>query len=106
MGTHPIFESDFDCLTEMSSPEPIPPINNIPNQSDVTVSQSKSFLSNMPDSIATAGMGAGAALGAGLVAAIGKGSTLAMRGIATYARRNYMTKLEVANTDLSYNWML
>ena len=89
----------------MSQVETVPP-PNVPNppQLDGAGSQSKSFLSNMPDSIATAGMGAGAALGAGLVAAIGKGGTLAMRGIATYARRNYMTKLEIANTDLSYNW--
>merc|ERR1712021_166319 len=27
MGTHPIFESDFDCLTAMSSnPPPMPPL--------------------------------------------------------------------------------
>ena len=92
-------------ILEMSQVETVPPPNvTIPPPQDGAASQSKSFLSNMPDSIATAGMGAGAALGAGLVAAIGKGGTLAMRGIATYARRNYMTKLEIANTDLSYNW--
>ena len=90
----------------MSQVETVPPPNVPPPPplDGTPASQSKSFLSNMPDSIATAGMGAGAALGAGLVAAIGKGGTLAMRGIATYARRNYMTKLEIANTDLSYNW--
>ena len=92
-------------ILEMSQVETVPPPNvTIPPPQDGAASQSKSFLSNMPDSIATAGMGAGAALGAGIVAAIGKGSTLAMRGIVTYARRNYMTKLEIANTDLSYNW--
>merc|ERR1712055_1028227 len=30
MGTHPIFESDFDCLTEMSYEKPPPPYTQNP----------------------------------------------------------------------------
>jgi len=33
MGTHPIFESDFDCLTEIKGNRVLPVMSNYPNQS-------------------------------------------------------------------------
>ena len=64
----------------------------------------KSVLQSIPDSVTTATAGAGLAIGGGIVAAMGKGVNMALRAIITYGRRNYMTKLEIPNTDLSYNW--
>ena len=52
----------------------------------------------------TGGLGIG--LGAGLIAAIGKLGRVGSVGLSTYMKRNYTTKLEIPNSDLSYNWML
>merc|ERR1712131_366007 len=55
MGTHPIFESDFDCLTEMSryidrrnnNFKPVEPIYfSLKGQIEVKISQVKDFLND------------------------------------------------------------
>ena len=48
--------------------------------------------------------GASLAAGAAGVGMLGTTAKLAMRGVHTYLRRNYMTKLEIPCTDLSYTW--
>merc|ERR1711915_281930 len=49
MGTHPIFESDFDCLTEccLDSP-PDPPAHWLPHQSKFMVSLAHMLLLPIP----------------------------------------------------------
>ena len=72
--------------------------------------------SSPPDQVESAGLfsglggiggmlgGASLAAGAAGVGMIGSSAKLAMRGVHTYLRRNYMTKLEIPCTDLSYTW--
>lgn len=52
----------------------------------------------------TGGLGLG--LGAGAIGLAAKFGRVSSSWIQTYVRRNYTAKLEIPNSDLSYNWML